>query len=107
CIVVLRIARRKEQRHATAANGSAQRRNRTVFRVELARVAAAELGPSGRIVVEPSPQRRAWSELLQPEVDVGSRFGQVPRPEPIDEDSDAIVLRRILVSAFDLDLFYE
>ena len=57
CIVVLRIVGGKEQRNPAATHCTAECRNCPIFRIELASVAAAELDPPCRIVIEPAAER--------------------------------------------------
>ena len=107
CIVVLGIARREKERHPAPPDGASKRRDCAIFRIELTRISASELGPPGRVVIEPTAQGGARREILQPEVDPRVRFGDAARPQAVYQDPQAIIVRRLLVGALHFDLFYE
>src|SRR5262245_17354994 len=68
-VVVFRVARPEDQRYASVADCTDERGNRCFLRVELFAVPARELRPARAIVVEPPPERHAWRNILEPEVD--------------------------------------
>src|SRR5690606_37425199 len=65
-IVVLRVARAIDERHDATPRRGKNRLPRVRTRVELAEIARAKLGPLPRIVVEPLPEFRARSGVLEP-----------------------------------------
>src|SRR5581483_7297133 len=80
-----------------AARRADQRGDRRRISVELFAVAADELAPPLGLMFEPAAQGHAGGDVLQPQVDGGVRLVQATRPEAIDEDAHAIVLRRRFV----------
>ena len=64
---------------------------RVVCSFQLCDISSLELRPSIWIMREPFAKIVAGCNLFQPEIYPCFRFGEPPRPEPIDEDPLAIV----------------
>ena len=71
---------------------------------ELDVVSTAKLVPTFRIMAEPNAELRAWSDLLDPLVELGVSLTDTARPQPIDEDSCAVRLFRRLIDALEPDV---
>src|SRR5262249_37564287 len=65
-------------------------------------IALAELRPPGRVVAVPLAQLGAGGEGLQPEVDPRLLLAHATRPQPLDQNPQAVVLRRRFVSSLQL-----
>lgn len=63
------VARAEQERYPSAPGSAGQRRNRYRLTVELLAVAPYEFAPTLRLMPEPSTQRHARSDVLQPEID--------------------------------------
>lgn len=70
----------------------------TVLR-QLASVTSSEFIPFIWIMSEPFPQSSARRKVLHPLVNVGIGFPHPARPQPVNQNPDAIVARRRLVCA--------
>src|SRR5687767_3733606 len=100
-VIMELVARAVEQRRGPFADGILQRLQGLAVRIEFAAVAALEFAPSLGIVAEPFAQSRARRDLLQPEIDGGLLLREPARPETINEDAAAVVIRFRLVDALD------
>ena len=80
---------------------AAQRGHRFLFARQFFEVPAFERGPTLRVASEPFAEFVAGRNLFEPEVYLCFRLGQAARPEPVDEDAEAIAGRRFLVGALE------
>ncbi len=67
-------------------------------------IAAAELGPSSGIVVEPLSKHGGWPEIGQPEVKLRIRLGKPPWPQPINQQPETIGLGSRFIDTLGQDL---
>src|SRR5581483_5410837 len=93
--------------------GCAEDRNRTLSRfvdepleircalglLQLGAISRAKVAPPARVVAEPATEVAAGRHVAQPGVDMRVLFLEPSRPQPVDEDPDAIVRLGWLVDA--------
>lgn len=84
------VARRVDERDRSFAGAAAQILDRLPMGGELSAIAAPELVPATRIMVEPPAQFGGWRDLLEPLVQLGLRLAEAPWPESIYEDPRAV-----------------
>ena len=97
CLVVLLIARTIDERHCSLFCFALQRVELSGVMPELGSVACAKGSPLFRIVPKPLPQLRAGSDFFQPKIDLGLFLRQTARPEPVHQNTDAIILMRCFI----------
>src|SRR5579872_5130669 len=73
------------------------------FLAELLPVAALELPPPGGVVAKPFSQLRARGHIFQPQVHRRMLFSETARPQPVDQNPQAILSGRLFVNSFQLD----
>ena len=59
--------------------------------LEFPEVTSPERAPFRRVVTEPLPERGTWGDLFEPEINPRRTLRHTPRPEPVDQDPEAIV----------------
>src|SRR5206468_12278093 len=79
-----------EQRHAAALQARAQRLQGGRPGCKLGAVALAECGELRRIVLVPFAQPSARREVPDPVVELQFRLGDPARPQPVDQDAQAV-----------------
>src|SRR5262249_5895216 len=84
------VAGAVEQRDGLAPGGAAEFGDRFGIGVELLLVFPAEFGPLTLFVVEPLAQRVRRRDLLEPAID--RRLLHPARPQPVDQDAQAVAL---------------
>ena len=62
-------------------------------------VATAELRKSDRLMAIPLAQFGARRDILEPEINVRTRFGEAARPETLDQHTQPIARLRRLIDA--------
>ena len=72
---------------------------------EFLSVSATKLAPAGRIMSEPTPKLGARCYVLQPAMNAGIGLLHPARPEPVNENANAIIGGRELVGSFQSDVF--
>ena len=85
---------------ARARNSS----NRSWCSMHLGGVAAAELVPSTRIMPKPAAQLGAGRDVLHPFVKSKGLLGDCARPEPVDENANAVIGSRRFISPLQPDI---
>jgi hypothetical protein len=70
---------------------------------EFGAVAAAEFGKAVRLMAVPFAQSGRRRERALPSIDFQFCFSEPARPQPIDENADAILRARRIISALDRD----
>src|SRR5262249_10570302 len=70
---------------------------------QLVAVAALEFRPAVGIVVEPAPELRARSGVLEPQIDAGRGLVEAARPEAVDQDAKAVAGGFVVVDALQGD----
>jgi hypothetical protein len=82
-IVMVKIACREEQGHATVLiDHTPEPRHCRGILIELLAIATLELGPSRGLMPEPSPQRVVCRDLLEPEVDASRAPDRAATTDP-------------------------
>ena len=59
--------------------------------LEFPEVPSPERAPFRRVVTEPLPERGAWGDLFEPEINPRRTLRHAPWPEPVDQDPESIV----------------
>ena len=72
---------------------------------EFLSVSATKLAPADCIVAEPAPKLGARCDLLQPAIDGCVGLLHPARPEPVNENANAIIGGRGLVGSLQPDVF--
>lgn len=103
-LVVLFVLGRIEERNRLGFCVLFDRSEKCRFLFQFSIVAMLEFRPPGGIVVEPFSQCRRWADLAKPKIDMRVLFRQAPRPQPIDQQSEAVGLGCRLIDAFDENL---
>src|SRR5262249_60420304 len=67
-------------------------------------VTAPELLPMRGIMSEPLAQSGAGRDVFHPFIDGGFGFFHSARPQPVDQDSSAIIGRRRFIGSLELDV---
>jgi hypothetical protein len=72
-------------------------------------IQSLELLPPSRIgiLTEGLVQSGAGRDVFEPEVKFGMFLDQVPRPEPLDQDSKSVLRQRIFICSFQVDHEWE
>ena len=102
-VVVLFVPRAVEQCDVAAPGRLAERIARLAAVGQLGEIAAAELGPLGRIVPEPASQLVARRDLLEPRVQAKVRLLDAARSEPLHQKAGAVVALGRIIDSFDAD----
>src|SRR6185312_17557970 len=76
---------------------------RAVRLAELSAIATSELVEQLRVVVVPLTQFGGRGDLLAPLVEMGPGLAHAARPDPVHEDSGAVLGRRVVIDSSDLD----
>jgi len=105
-MVVGRIACRVQKRRWLGANDIAQVLNRRAVGLELGAIAPTEFTPPFRFVTEPCAQFRAGRDFLEPDGQGSGLFAHAARPEPVDQDPQAILLGRQFVDPLYLQCWH-
>lgn len=100
-VVVEGIAGGEEKSHGALRPLAIKQCDRLGLLLQLLAVASAELGPLGRVMGEPRPERGARRNVLEPQVDGGGRLRDAARPQAIDQHAKSILGARRFVDAFD------
>src|SRR5580698_5376018 len=58
--------------------------------MQLLTIADLKLRPFVRVVAEPLAKFRAWRDVLEPEIHMGSLFGKATRPQPVDKYAHSV-----------------
>jgi hypothetical protein len=58
---------------------------------EFPEVTSPECAPFCRVVTEPLPERGAWSDLFEPEINPRRTLRYAPWPEPVYQDPESII----------------
>ena len=73
--------------------------DRRPVRLQLVGITFAKFCPFGLLMIEPSTQIGARSNIFRPIVDFGIAPLQSARPQPIDENADTVAIRPGLVNS--------
>src|SRR5689334_19789084 len=101
--VVLLISRRVNQRDRTILSFALEQLDQLVFVLEFVLITSAKLIPLLRIMPKPASQFSARRDILQPQIYFGFHLCQAARPQAFNQYALAIILRRFLVSPFQID----
>jgi hypothetical protein len=98
CIVVLCIVGTVHKSHVTAPVGLKDRFDYFGLRIQFGKVPSLKLCPLGRVMAKPLPKFSAGCDILKPGIKTQGGLLQTTRPQPLDEESNAIVLAGRVVS---------
>src|SRR5690606_24841192 len=96
-IVMFGVARGVKQGDRPLARNVAKLRQRFLLLLQFLGVAAQKLRPALRPMAEPFAQLRARRELLAPFIDGGALLAQTARPQPVDENAQAVLRGRRVI----------
>ena len=97
------VLRGKDQGQGALPGKTAEARQHFAMAGELRTIAAAEFGPSLRVMPEPFAELGAWRDVLEPIVELRFRFADSAWPQPINQDAPAILAFGGLVSPLEPD----
>ncbi len=100
CIIVDSIVRAEDQRDATLSRCCKNRFQSFRTFIQFGEVFSLELFPLCRIVAEPFTQFRAGRNVFQPAIQTQSFFLYAARPEPLYQESSAIIRTHRIVGPF-------
>lgn len=103
-IVVRLVVSRVNKCHRTFEGQVAQSIKFFAMHLDLRGISPAELLPTGGIMSEPFSQLRAWCQLLHPIIDCGIGLPHSTRPQPVNQDTLAVTVRRSLICAFQFEI---
>jgi hypothetical protein len=103
--IVIFVMGRMEQREASFRALFPKQLDGFVLVLQLGPIQSLELLPPSRIgiLTEGLVQSGAGRDVFEPEVKLGMFLVQVPRPEPLDQDSKSVLRRRIFICSFQVD----
>jgi len=98
CVVVLCIVGTVHESHVTAPVGLKDRFDHFGLRIQFGKVPSLKLCPLGWVMAKPLPKFSAGCDILKPGIKTQGGLPQTTRPQPLDEESNAIVLAGRVVS---------